>query len=580
MPNQRIRLSLMQANPIAGDLTSNSNEVIRAIRDESGTDLIVFPELFLSGYPLGDLIRRESFLDDAEAAIRGLRDAVIEANGPSVLIGAPLRSSGRPRNVAILICPDGDVRTVRMRGMPDAADDGDQDVTETFKIGEFRIGVQLGDDLRNGSVSRVLADDCADVLITLAARPYRRGSDKERRDIAAARVRVTGLPFIFLNQVGGQDEQVFDGGSFTMNTNGGAMFACRFGPDVMRVNLVRKESGGVRIEGVEERSIASSRAGGDDDRAGVASDYEACVLGLRDYVTKTGAPRVLVGVSGGLDSALVLAMAADALGPDRVIGVMMPSEHTGEESLNLADDLMRSLGVRGLTVPLSGAYGAMDEAVTPKAEALASALGVPVETGITRQNYQARLRGVILMGLSNAIGGLVLSTGNKSEIAVGYCTLYGDMAGGFNPLKSVYKSDAFLMARWRNGCEPAPMGLLGPEAPIPERIIDRPPTAELAAGQTDEDSLGAYDVLDAVLRAIIEDRKSSDEAALLIRRRFGEEGVMSLCGGMGASDYALRVARMVRSAEHKRAQAAPGVSLGTSDFGSGWRYPIAGRYDV
>lgn len=585
MSNQRLRLSLIQANPVTGDVTHNTDMAIAALGTERDADLIVFSECFLTGYPVNDLVLRPGFLREVEEGLAHLREAVIAADGPAVLVGAPMAAASLPYNAAYLIEPSGEVRAVRKSELPNT---DVFDERRTFAMANpsesapllfrgFRLGVQICEDMWHGPVSRALADECAEALIVINGSPYQRGKAAARAMNAQARVRATGLPLVYVNQVGGQDDLVFDGRSFTMNPDGGAMTGAAFRPDVMRVSLVRGDSG-VHIESSEERAPSFAPAAGDGFPAEIAEDYAACVLGLRDYVEKTRSPRVFVGVSGGLDSALVLSMAVDALGPERVVGVMMPSEHTGPESLALADDLMSRLGVRRRVIPITGAYDALDAAVSPEAESLAAEMGVRASHEITRQNYQARARGVVLMGLSNALGGIVLSTGNKSEMAVGYSTLYGDMVGGFNPLKSVYKSDAFVMARWRNACAPAAEGLLGGAAPIPERIIDRPPTAELAPGQTDQDSLGAYEVLDAVLRAMIEGRMGPEAAARLIKREIGEERVAALCGGDTPLSYALKVARMLRAAQYKRVQAPPGVKLNETDFGLGWRYPVAGSY--
>lgn len=583
--NPRLRLSLIQANPITGDVHNNTELVLSAIESERASDLIVFTECFLTGYPVNDLVLRPGFLRGVEEGIARVRAAVIEADGPAVLVGAPMAAATLPYNAAYLIEPSGDVRIVRKSELPNT---DVFDERRTFAMADpaeaapllfrgFRLGVQICEDMWHGPVSRALADECAEALIVINGSPYQRGKAAARARNAEARVRATGLPLVYVNQVGGQDDLVFDGRSFTMNTDGAVLNASAFRPDVMRVSLVR-EGARVHVEGVDEFAdpVAPVAAGGAPVE--IAEDYAACVLGLRDYADKTGSPRVFVGVSGGLDSALVLSMAVDALGPDRVVGVMMPSEHTGQESLDLADDLMTRLGVRRRVVPITGAYSAVDAAVSPEAESLATEIGVVATHAITRQNYQARVRGVILMGLSNALGGIVLSTGNKSELAVGYSTLYGDMVGGFNPLKSVYKSDAFVMARWRNACDPAVNGLIGPDCPIPEGIIDRPPTAELAPGQTDQENLGAYEVLDAVLRLMIEERMGPQAAARRITRDIGEARIAELCGGKSPFEYAERVAGMLRAAQYKRVQAPPGVKLNETDFGLGWRYPVAGRY--
>lgn len=580
---QSMRLALVQANPTVGDLFGNTEQVKAALRDHAQADLIVFSECFLTGYPLGDLVLRPGFLRDVDSWRAEIRHAVMAQGGPAILIGAPMAGSDLPFNAAFLIEPSGATRVVRKTELPNS---DVFDERRTFAMAEagsqtplsykgFNLGVMICEDMWHGSVARRLADELAEVFLVLNGSPYQGGKHEVRQANARARVRSTGLPLIYVNQIGGQDELVFDGGSFTMNADGAVMCAKAFSPDVMNVVLRKDAMGRVHIEAAEETEPHLYPG----DR--ITTDYQACVLGLQDYVEKTGAPRVFVGVSGGLDSALVLAMAVDALGPQRVVGIMMPSEHTGTESLSLSHDLMSRLGVHEQILPIGAPVKAVDDMLSPVIRSLASTIRArKITEDVARENYQARLRGMALMGLSNALGGIVLSTGNKSEMAVGYATLYGDMAGGFNPLKSVYKSDAFTMARWRNAVDPKILGLKGTSNPIPAGIISRPPTAELAEGQTDQASLGAYFLLDEVLRCLIEAKMNHEEAARHIARKFGETVVRAESGGHTPDAYVIRIARMLRNAQYKRAQAAPGVKLNPTDFGLGWRYPIAGTYTL
>lgn len=586
MRDNALRLSLIQDNPVVGDITHNVLKVKDALRAERDSDLIVFSECFVTGYPLNDLVLRPGFLNAVDEAIADIRKAVIEQNGPAVLVGAPEVGSPLPYNSAFLIEPDGNIRVVRKCELPNS---DVFDERRTFSMAAaseakplafrgFNLGIQICEDMWHGPVTRSLAEEGADVLLVINGSPYQRGKQDVRVRHAETRVRMSGLPLIYVNQVGGQDELVFDGNSFVMNTNKGVMSAAMFRPDVLRVDLTHGDGfdvtdTGVFIHAVNEFDVPETLPA-------VGEDYAACVLGLRDYVAKTGSARVYLGVSGGLDSALVLAMAADALGADRVVGVMMPSRHTGQESLDLAADLMSRLGVHAMTLPITDTYDAVNAALTQTADTLSETLGVEANHAIARENYQARLRGLSLMGLANALGGIVLSTGNKSEMAVGYATLYGDMAGGFNPLKSVYKSDAFEMARWRNACDPQTLGFSGTTNPIPEGIITRPPTAELAEGQTDQKSLGSYEVLDALLRCLIEKSMSPAASARHLRAVFGDTDRSAETAGFSFEDYADVIARKVRSAQYKRMQAPPGVKLNVTDFGLGWRYPIAGTYGL
>ena len=578
-----LRLSVIQDNPTVGDIDGNVAMVIERLRQarDIATDLLVFPECFMTGYPLGDLVLRPGFLRQVEAGLEKIREAVMKESDAAVLIGAPMRGAVLPSNAAFLIEPTGVTQSVCKRELPnhDVFDE-----CRTFMMNDtrpvplafrgFNLGVQICEDMWHGDVSRGLADELADFLIVLNGSPYQEGKQALRHRIAGARTEDTGLPLIYVNLVGGQDELVFDGGSFIMNPGRGSTETAAFMPSVMNLVLTRNDGDKVWIH------LDDSFEMGRYPENPMESDYNACVLALRDYVYKTGMPHVVVGVSGGLDSALVLTMAVDALGFNNVIGVMMPSEFTGNESTSLADDLMNRLGVHSAVLPIDGMFDAVCDRTRDVLDDLGHRIGRDVSHGITRENYQARLRGLALMGITNALGGIVLSTGNKSEASVGYATLYGDMSGGFNPLKSVYKSEAFRMAKWRN----AQNGLIVRKEcifnPIPEGIIARPPTAELSDGQTDEAALGDYELLDTVLKSLIEDRADACAAARVLEARYGAEEIRERTGQNSAVSYAEKIARMVRGAQYKRDQSCPGVKLNLTDFGLGWRYPIAGRYEL
>lgn len=574
-----LHIALIQDNPTVGDVTANVERAITHLHKNKEEDLIVFSEMFVTGYPLGDLVLRPGFMAIAAAGIEKIKNAVVDLQGPAVLIGAPMAGAELPYNAAFLIEPSGAVRVVRKTELPndDVFDERRTFASEGAKpralpFRGYRLGIQICEDVWHGPVSRALADDRADILLVLNGSPYQRGKQDTRHHIARARIRATGLPMAYVNQVGGQDELVFDGGSFIMNPDGGFSEAAAFVPDEMHIVLHRDEAGDPHLR------FASGFVARSYPQDPVASDYEACVLGLRDYVKKTGMPRVFVGVSGGLDSALVLAMAVDAIGSDRVVGVMMPSAHTGQESLDLADDLMTRLGVHKHEIRIDTVIDGLDPALTAAGEALATQLGVKADHSVARENYQSRLRAVALMGLTNQLGGIVLSTGNKSEMSVGYATLYGDMCGGFNPLKSVYKTTAFEMCRWRNAVSELAGQAKIIRDPIPKKIITRPPTAELSEGQTDQASLGDYDLLDHVLESIVEGRADPKTAAARLLAKFGDKDVFKRSGGYAALSYAEKIARLVRIAQYKRDQSPPGVKLNQTDYGLGWRYPIAGKY--
>ncbi len=578
MSNSQLRLALVQENPVVGDLNANLQVAKSHIEKNQSSDLVVFPECFISGYPLNDLVLRPGFLSLVDQAINQLTGFVVELAGPAVLIGSPMAGTGLPYNAAYLIEPSGSVRVVRKAELPNSDVFDERRTFARATIDEltplsfrgFNLGVQICEDMWHGRVSRALADELADVLISINGSPYNRGKDAIRKRHARTRVQATGLPLIYLNMVGGQDELVFDGGSFVMNANGGTMSSKAFATDTLHVTLARDEQGSVVIRGDIYNEISKYPSDV------LEADYKATVLGVRDYLMKTGNDRVFVGVSGGLDSALVLTQAVDAIGADRVTGIMMPSKYTGDESKSLADDLMDRLGVTKLTIPISESFIATQEALGAALVDQSSA-----NTGLMSENLQARIRGMILMGMTNAVGGIVLTTGNKSEMAVGYATLYGDMSGGYNPMKSVYKSDAFAMARWRNKVNPEIIDGATVSDPIPDGIISRPPTAELAEDQEDSNALGDYKALDIVLKALIEERLGISEVS---RRLTSELAGMSnpeaLTAGMSVPFYVAKIAKLVRIAQYKRVQSPPGVKLHPTDFGLGWRYPIAGNYEL
>ncbi|NDV53074.1 NAD+ synthase [Salipiger sp. PrR003] len=579
MNNDALHLVLVQDNPIVGDIDGNTEIALDVLNRNPAADLVVFSECFISGYPLQDLVLRPGFLSKVEAGIERLRQAVVDLQGPAVLIGAPVARTTLPGNAALLIDVDGSIRTVMKTELPNndvfderrvfASAEGTRPAPLSFR--GFQLGVQICEDMWHGRVSRGLADELADVLLVINGSPYQRGKHEVRLRHARARSNETGLPLIYVNQYGGQDELVFDGGSFAYNpdphsAHGSLLQGPAFDRAELKVVLKRDQLGQTTI-GFE----GGERALYPEDR--IETDYKACVLGLRDYLGKTGMKRVVLGVSGGLDSALVATMAADAIGSENVIGVMMPSPYTSKESIDLATDLMNRLDIHQRTISIEDAFSVVDDAMTDFCEELAPEVGAKPDLDLARENFQARLRGLKLMGITNAIPGtILLSTGNKSEMSVGYATLYGDMSGGFNPLKSVWKTDAFAMARWRNAFEGFDLF-----EPIPDEIIDRRPTAELAEGQEDANTLGDYEALDFVLRILVEEFGSSKVAATRLEKKFGDD-LPRLTGGVDAQTYSDRIAGLLRRAQYKRMQAPPGVKTNATDFGAGWRYPTAGTY--
>ncbi len=578
-----LRIALVQGNPVVGDIEANTQSIIKHIEANQSADLVVFPECYVTGYPLFDLVLRPGFLREVDDAVSKIRNAVIERQGPAVIFGAPMAGTKLPYNAAYFIEPSGSMRTVRKAELPNsdvfderrtfASATVEDNAPITYK--GFGLGVQICEDMWHGRVSRHLADEFADILIVINGSPYHRGKDAERKKIARTRVNATGLPLIYLNMVGGQDEMIFDGGSFAMNHDLATFTARAFGHDTLHAILRRDGDGRVRIEADVDTEFASYPTDP------MEADYRACVLGLHDYIAKTGSKKVFVGVSGGLDSALVLAMAVDAIGAENVTGIMMPSSFTGDESLGLADDLMERLGVTRMVVPIESTF---DDAENQLLKAMSDLgdefpVGMP-NFGIMSENLQSRIRGMFLMGMTNALGGIVLSTGNKSEMAVGYATLYGDMNGGFNPMKSVYKSEAFAMAEWRNKAYPELISDYAVANPIPQQIITRPPSAELSAGQEDANTLGEYAALDTVLKGLIEQKLSVPEATKLLIETFSAEDLKDMTARLSPEEYTRKIARLVRNAQYKRVQSPPGVKLHPTDFGLGWRYPIAGNYTL
>ena len=560
-----LNIECIQANPVVGDIEANLAFALSKV-SETNADLLVFPECFLTGYPLQDLVVRPGFLSRVDAALDRLAAHVRQKGTCGVLMGAPMAGSALPFNAAYLIAADGSRQVALKTELPN---NDVFDERRTFARGQnplplefqgYKLGVMICEDMWHGPVARRLADEGADVLIVINGSPMEVGKQPVRHAHARRRVQDTKLPLIYLNLVGGQDELVFDGSSFVLQNDGALLLQRPFEEGAFLVQLNKGEVSAT-ISSVSQDAGASSIEYPEEHEA----IYRTLVLGLRDYVEKNGFSQTLLGLSGGLDSALVAAIAADALGPSRVLTLMLPAQWTGEESKDLATDMAKRLGCPYKSVPVGAITNALENILD---NALADLPGgsVPARQ-LASENFQARARGNLLMGISNALPGtLLLSTGNKSEMSVGYATLYGDMCGGFNPIKDLYKTRVFELCRWRNA-NTLPW-MKGPSEPIPERIISRPPTAELAQDQTDEGKLGAYPVLDAVLHCLIERLLDADMAAKEASR---------LTGQVVDAQYANRIAKLVRLAEYKRRQAPPGIKLTARSFGFGWRYPITNK---
>ena len=544
----RLAIAIAQIDPTVGDIAGNADR-IRAARVEAGdADLVVFPELALSGYPPEDLVLKPAFQDGCRRACEALAAETADG-GPALLVGLPWREDGRLYN-AVALLDGGEVAAVRHKVL--LPNYGVFDEKRVFDAGEMpgpvsfrdvRIGVPICEDIWQPSVVECLEENGAEMLLVPNGSPFEVTKDDIRLNIAVERVVESGLPLAYVNQVGGQDELVFDGASFVLGRD--RALRAQLPSWVESVAVTRWERG---AEGMECVGGPMAEGGG-----GLADIYAAMMLGLRDYVNKNRFPGVVLGLSGGIDSALSAAVAVDALGADRVRCVMMPSPYTSQASLDDALEAVTALGASYETISIEPAIGAFGQM-------LAGAFGNRGED-TTEENIQARARGLTLMALSNKFGHMVLSTGNKSEMSVGYATLYGDMCGGYNVLKDVYKTTVFALSGWRNRNRPE--GALGPEGRVvPQNIIDKPPSAELRPDQTDQDSLPPYDALDDILECLIEDELSVAEIAA---RGHGVETVE-------------RVWRMLDIAEYKRRQAPPGVKLTRRAFGRDRRYPIVNGY--
>jgi NAD+ synthase len=548
-------ITLAQLNPTVGDVEGNAAKAraARAQAKADGAGLVVLPELFIAGYPPEDLVLKPAFQSACRAAVEALARETADG-GPAMLIGSPWVEDGKLYNACALL-DEGRVAAIRFKAnLPNY---GVFDEKRLFARGPaagpmtirgIRVGVPICEDIwleeseDYENVVECLAETGAEIVVVPNGSPYARDKGDIRLSIAVARVTESGLPLVYLNQVGGQDELVFDGASFVLN--GDLSVAAQLPAFQESVTTLhwRKSEAGWRCDGPITPLLEGDKA-----------DYAACVLGVRDYVRKNGFPGVLLGVSGGIDSALCAAIAVDALGAERVRGVMLPFRFTAQVSLDDAAKLASALGIRYEVLPIADAVNGFEKILS------GTFAGLPRD--ITEENLQARARGTLLMAISNKTGAMVVTTGNKSEMSVGYATLYGDMNGGFNPIKDIYKTEVFRLSSLRNAWKPD--GALGPSGEvIPVNIITRPPSAELRENQTDQDSLPPYDMLDAILERLVE---REEPLASIIAAGFDREMVA-------------RIDRLLNIAEYKRRQAAPGVKVTRKNFGRDRRYPITNRF--
>jgi NAD+ synthase (glutamine-hydrolysing) len=542
------RIALAQFNPLVGDLQGNVQRMLQWCADaaQQNAQLIVFPELSLTGYPPEDLLLRPGFLRAAEQALQDFQHGLAECGGIEAVVGHPqINLPDKPFNMASWLSADGVVARYAKQRLPNY---GVFDEQRYFSAGRdacvverwgVRFALSVCEDLWHPDSCAQAAAAGGEWLLNLNASPYHQGKHAERLQVAQRRQQETGMGLVYVNQVGGQDELVFDGRSFVLPPNTAS--------PVVSLQHAEEQLTIINLAELPKDSPVANPVDGD----ALAELYAVLVLAVRDYVQKNGFPGALLGLSGGIDSALTLALAVDALGPDKVAAIAMPSRYTAPISLDDAAQQAQRLGVEYQILPIEPVFQSFLQTL---AEPFA---GCAVDA--TEENVQARCRGVLLMALSNKTGRMLLTTGNKSEMSVGYATLYGDMAGGFAPLKDVFKTTVYALARWRNAQALAQ----GETEIIPSRVIERAPSAELAPDQLDSDSLPPYDVLDALLAAYIEQDHCPEE----------------ITAAGFAPEIVERVVRMVDRNEYKRRQAPPGVRISSRAFGRDRRYPITSGYD-
>jgi NAD+ synthase (glutamine-hydrolysing) len=530
----RLRILMAQINPVVGDILGNAHRILAAFDEARQQDaaLVVFPELTVTGYPPEDLLLRQDFLDQVDIALIQIRNA---SHGLTAIVGFPQRCNGHLYNSAAVF-QDGElVEVYQKQWLPNY---GVFDEKRYFSEGKssglahvagIRIGITICEDIWHEGPAEHSVGAGADLIVSLNASPFHTGKLLDRHQLVKARIDAIKTPLLYVNLVGGQDELVFDGGSFAMDDKGKLLFHA---PEF------REHLGLIEIETKPRATLlpATIHTPLDED----ARIYEALVLGIRDYARKNGFKGAVLGLSGGIDSALTLALAADALGPEQVEAVLMPSRYTADMSNEDAYEQAEALGCKTHTIPIEPAFDSFLDLLAPVFKDLPNDL--------TEENIQARCRGILLMAISNKKGKILLTTGNKSEMSVGYATLYGDMAGGFAPLKDIPKLLVYRLARYRNTRQPV----------IPERVLVRPPSAELRPDQRDEDSLPPYPILDDILERYIERDQSIADI---------------IAAGLPEHDVK-RVTRMVDRNEYKRRQAPPGVKVTTRAFGRDRRYPM------
>ena len=544
-----LKIALAQLNPIVGDVKGNIIKLIDIRNDlKNEVDIIVVPELYVTGYPIDDLVLRNDFLELVENEINSLAKMTNDGKA-AIILGAPRKEKNTIRN-SVFVLDDGKIISFRDKhNLPNSGVFDEQRIfspgalSGPVKIRNVLIGLPICEDIWTENVIECLCETGAEIILSINASPYSLKKHDQRMSVAVSRVIESKIPLIYLNRVGGQDELVFDGASFCLSHEGKLSVQLKdFQEEILEIDLTKLNNNWICKGKIN--SISTN----------LEALYKSLVVSVRDYVKNNGFPGVVLGMSGGIDSALVAAIATDALGSQRVRAVMMPSPYTSQESLEDAKLASSNLGVDYSYLDIKNGMDVIDNI-------LLDFEGDKVEPGITEENIQSRLRGLLLMAISNKYGSMVLATGNKSEYAVGYATLYGDMCGGFAVIKDVWKTDVFRLCEWRNSNKPSEF--LGPNGTvIPKRIISKPPSAELREDQKDTDSLPEYDVLDTILRKLVEDDLSLEQIA---KEGFDVKDVK-------------KISMLLSKSEYKRFQSAPGPKVTEKAFGRDRRYPLTSGF--
>ena len=545
----KLKIALAQLNPIVGDIIGNITKLVDIRKNlNNDIDIIVVPELYVTGYPIDDLVLRKDFLDLVENEINNL--ARLTSDGKAaIILGAPRKEKNTIRN-SVFVLDNGIISSFRDKyNLPNSGVFDEQRIfspgplSGPVKIRDVLIGLPICEDIWTETVIECLCETGAEIILSINASPYSLKKSDQRMSVAVSRVIESKLPLIYLNRVGGQDELVFDGASFCISHEGKLNVQLKdFQEEILEINLTKVDNYWVCNGKIN--TISSN----------LEALYKSLVVSVRDYVQNNGFPGVVLGMSGGIDSALVAAIATDALGPNLVKAIMMPSPYTSKESLEDAEIASSNLSIDYSYLDIKNGMDVIDNI-------LLDFKGDKVDPGITEENIQSRIRGLLLMAISNKYGSMVLATGNKSEYAVGYATLYGDMCGGFAVIKDVWKSDVFRLCEWRNSNKPS--NFLGPNGiVIPERIISKPPSAELREDQKDTDSLPEYDILDSILRKLVEDNLSLEQ---IVKEGFDVKDVK-------------KISMLLSRSEYKRFQSAPGPKVTEKAFGRDRRYPLTSGF--